>query len=228
MVEELVIKKVACKRCGFEWFPMRGKLPAVCPRCKSYYWNEEKKEKVNTSIAIKEKANTYPLRCLRCGYEWTSPKEVPKTCPRCRSRCWNEEKVVYPEKTCLQCGYKWMSRYEHSPVCPACQSKDWDEKPYPQPPSDEYGNIAYVLGDKPDNEAEPSEPTQPLEESNEKQIMKSIEKRLGTNAAKGDHPAITEKEEHWVEVKSSVVLGVEGKRETRIVNKDEMRKLTGK
>jgi len=69
-----------------------------------------------------------------------------------------------------------------------------------------------------------------LEENEEQQqqIMKSIEKRLGTSEARGEHPDITKKEERWVEVESSVVLGVEGKRETRVVNEDEMRKLTGR
>lgn len=35
---------VQCKRCGFSWTPRvnhleHGKLPASCPRCKSYTWN---------------------------------------------------------------------------------------------------------------------------------------------------------------------------------------------
>lgn len=32
-----------CERCGYEWYPQRPQLPAVCPRCKSYKWQEPRK-----------------------------------------------------------------------------------------------------------------------------------------------------------------------------------------
>jgi len=214
-----VIEQAECQRCGFKWFP-RVKTPIACPQCNSRSWAGNKE---------RGKANTYPQQCLRCGYEWTSPKETPKSCPSCRSRVWHEERVIYPEKTCLQCGYKWFSRYEHSPVCPACQRFDWNTE-YP-----DYGDPDKLVIDsnyksdkKQEEITETTLPTPDEESQEQAPIMESIEKRLGTSEAKGDNQAITEKEEHWVEVKSSVVLGVEGKRETRIVNKDEMRKLTGK
>lgn len=33
-----------CSRCGHEWIPKEGKeKPVVCPKCKSPYWDKEKK-----------------------------------------------------------------------------------------------------------------------------------------------------------------------------------------
>ncbi len=34
-----------CLRCGHVWYPKPGTTPKVCPRCKSYKWNVQKKEK---------------------------------------------------------------------------------------------------------------------------------------------------------------------------------------
>lgn len=30
---------LSCIRCGWSWFRRSDKLPKVCPRCKSPYWN---------------------------------------------------------------------------------------------------------------------------------------------------------------------------------------------
>jgi len=32
-----------CLRCGYNW-PSRLKRPKTCPKCKSYYWDQERKE----------------------------------------------------------------------------------------------------------------------------------------------------------------------------------------
>lgn len=32
-----------CNRCGHNWHPRTEKLPSVCPKCKSPYWNKERK-----------------------------------------------------------------------------------------------------------------------------------------------------------------------------------------
>lgn len=42
---KLSIEGYKCERCGHEWIP-RGedkKEPAVCPKCKSPYWNKPRK-----------------------------------------------------------------------------------------------------------------------------------------------------------------------------------------
>jgi predicted Zn-ribbon and HTH transcriptional regulator len=36
-----------CERCGHEW-KSKGTNPKVCPKCKSPYWNEPRKEKSET------------------------------------------------------------------------------------------------------------------------------------------------------------------------------------
>ena len=41
---ELLIKDkhLRCARCGYEWFPRKVE-PRKCPRCKSPYWDRERK-----------------------------------------------------------------------------------------------------------------------------------------------------------------------------------------
>lgn len=35
-----------CERCGHEWIPRDdSRLPTVCPKCKSPYWNRKRKNK---------------------------------------------------------------------------------------------------------------------------------------------------------------------------------------
>jgi len=42
-----VIKKVKCKRCGYEWYPRTPVAPKNCanPKCNSPYWNKDRKVK---------------------------------------------------------------------------------------------------------------------------------------------------------------------------------------
>jgi len=43
------VKAYKCSRCGHVWLPRKdweGELPAVCPKCKSPYWNRPKKKEV--------------------------------------------------------------------------------------------------------------------------------------------------------------------------------------
>ena len=34
-----------CKRCGHEWTPRNSNPPKVCPKCKSPYWDRERRKK---------------------------------------------------------------------------------------------------------------------------------------------------------------------------------------
>jgi len=36
--------QLKCKRCGHEWNPRKPEV-IICPRCKSAYWNKEKRIK---------------------------------------------------------------------------------------------------------------------------------------------------------------------------------------
>lgn len=36
------LKKLSCKRCDHNWLQRTERLPIVCPRCKSPYWNTNK------------------------------------------------------------------------------------------------------------------------------------------------------------------------------------------
>lgn len=46
-----IMLKVAgwkCERCLHEWQPRdKERLPTVCPKCKSAYWNKPKQKKTN-------------------------------------------------------------------------------------------------------------------------------------------------------------------------------------
>jgi len=37
------LKKFECKRCGHVWIPRREKLSVTCPKCRSPYWNKERR-----------------------------------------------------------------------------------------------------------------------------------------------------------------------------------------
>ena len=38
------IGKVSCKRCGYSWYPRKPEV-RVCPKCKSPYFDRDRKEK---------------------------------------------------------------------------------------------------------------------------------------------------------------------------------------
>jgi len=39
---------ISCLRCGHTWWPRTPEWPAVCPFCKSPYWDKSRKEKCLT------------------------------------------------------------------------------------------------------------------------------------------------------------------------------------
>ena len=40
MVDEIKIQKLKCNRCEHTWIPRL--VPCQCPKCHSYFWNEDK------------------------------------------------------------------------------------------------------------------------------------------------------------------------------------------
>ena len=50
-MEPITLMGYRCKRCDHRWVPRnQGETPRVCPRCKSAYWNvERKRPKVATT-----------------------------------------------------------------------------------------------------------------------------------------------------------------------------------
>ena len=47
---EITIKGYKCERCEHEWFSRSKtkKVPILCPKCKSAYWNIPRKEQKNS------------------------------------------------------------------------------------------------------------------------------------------------------------------------------------
>ena len=39
---QITIPKLKCKRCGHEWWPRKSEV-RICPKCKSAYWDREKR-----------------------------------------------------------------------------------------------------------------------------------------------------------------------------------------
>ena len=60
----IVIRKLTCMRCNHEWIPNSERLPQVCPKCHSPYWNTPRKVPKNT-LSAKIKRNV------------TTPRKVP-------------------------------------------------------------------------------------------------------------------------------------------------------
>jgi len=40
----IILTKHICKRCGHEWFSRLNRKPVCCPKCKSYFYDQERKE----------------------------------------------------------------------------------------------------------------------------------------------------------------------------------------
>jgi len=36
------VEPLSCKRCNHSWLPRTKKLPKVCPKCNSPYWNKKR------------------------------------------------------------------------------------------------------------------------------------------------------------------------------------------
>ena len=47
----LMISKLKCLVCDYEWFPRSEKAPIVCTRCKSHSWNNLEKQMVRKQKA---------------------------------------------------------------------------------------------------------------------------------------------------------------------------------
>lgn len=45
------LPKLKCTRCDWEWIPRKEDGPRVCPKCKSPYWDVERKEKEDANAA---------------------------------------------------------------------------------------------------------------------------------------------------------------------------------
>jgi len=42
---EIKLPFLKCTRCKHTWHPRRSRLPGVCPKCKSPYWNKPRKRR---------------------------------------------------------------------------------------------------------------------------------------------------------------------------------------
>lgn len=45
MEEKIVVVQYTCLKCGHKWVPRRPVKPRVCPNCKRFDWQEERKVK---------------------------------------------------------------------------------------------------------------------------------------------------------------------------------------
>jgi G:T-mismatch repair DNA endonuclease (very short patch repair protein) len=43
-MNDINLPTLFCKRCFHKWIPRANKLPDVCPRCNSPYWNKERRQ----------------------------------------------------------------------------------------------------------------------------------------------------------------------------------------
>jgi Zn finger protein HypA/HybF involved in hydrogenase expression len=44
---EVMLKGFICERCHHKWVPREDEIPKVCPKCKSPYWNIQRKSNIN-------------------------------------------------------------------------------------------------------------------------------------------------------------------------------------
>ena len=137
--------KLYCYRCGHFWSTRGGRLPKMCPRCKSSQWDTP----VRRNAECKKCGNVWQmsmidepcpscgysrfesnpssvLHCNQCDHEWVrrSHDKLPNKCPVCKTTKWNEEKI--PQFTCRICGYVWRAQMKNPKRCPRCQSGKWN------------------------------------------------------------------------------------------------------
>lgn len=102
------ILKLKCKRCGYEWIPRTENLPKQCPRCKSPFWQEDKRTK--------------EYSCIICGYKWKgNPEREPQRCPHCNSRQWNGSPNLKLFVKCKNC----EMILQPGDLCPNCLTKTY-------------------------------------------------------------------------------------------------------
>ena len=72
--------KLECKRCGYTWKPkVKGKEPAVCPKCTSPYWKTKRQQ----------------LVCAVCRHKWFQKgNQKPKHCPKCWCLKWENAELI--------------------------------------------------------------------------------------------------------------------------------------
>jgi hypothetical protein len=63
---DFVVKELECKRCDHRWIPRTGHYPKVCPnpKCKSPYWNEERKKDLEAKRERKRILSRIPRKQL--------------------------------------------------------------------------------------------------------------------------------------------------------------------
>ena len=50
-MQPIMLMGYQCKRCDHQWVPRNAdETPRVCPRCKSAYWNVERKRKPSLRV----------------------------------------------------------------------------------------------------------------------------------------------------------------------------------
>lgn len=57
-----------CLRCGHKWVPrvLRGnELPTICPKCKSPYWNKERRQHLKQNVGTEASAKTVEEPAIR-------------------------------------------------------------------------------------------------------------------------------------------------------------------
>jgi Zn finger protein HypA/HybF involved in hydrogenase expression len=45
-MENIIIQKLKCERCDYEWNPRRKEV-RVCPKCHSPYWDRKRKNSIS-------------------------------------------------------------------------------------------------------------------------------------------------------------------------------------
>lgn len=53
-MKTIKVLQITCKRCDHEWISKTEKKPLMCPRCKTYKWNEKKKKLLKKQLVKEE------------------------------------------------------------------------------------------------------------------------------------------------------------------------------
>lgn len=53
----VVISQLHCLRCDHDWYPRKAELPKTCPKCRSPYWNQPRRNEAGQPAAHRRSAD---------------------------------------------------------------------------------------------------------------------------------------------------------------------------
>ncbi len=109
-----------CKRCGWRWHPYIKEV-RLCPKCKSAYWDLEKR------IVRKGKNNSKIIRIIKYPSKHLYSDDVNQRLSEMKNIEVTHKVTALPlPLDCKRCNFVWTPHKSDIRMCPRCKSAYWD------------------------------------------------------------------------------------------------------